>query len=324
MKYLFIIVVAAIVIALLILLTVYICFRMAFYADRKAKKNEEEYPIPEGKIYEPYRQQMVQWMKECRALPQEEIHITSFDGLNLYGKYFEYDPEAPMELMFHGYRGSAERDLCGGVQRCFALGRNVLIVDQRTSGKSEGNVISFGINESRDCMSWLDYVVERWPERKIILTGISMGASTVMIAAGMDLPENVAFVLADCGFTSAKAIIKIVIRMMKLPEHLAYPFVKWAAKIFGHFKLEETSSIEAMTKSKVPVIFFHGEDDDFVPCRMSVENYNACVTKKKLVTIPGAGHGLSYIVEPERYLKELADFSNECGVDTHIIATHSI
>lgn len=319
MKYLFFIPVVAVMIALIILLIVYICFRMAFYVERKPKKVEEEYPIPEGKIYEPYRPQMVQWMKECRALPQEEIKIVSFDGLSLYGKYFEYDPAAPMELMFHGYRGSAERDLCGGVQRCFALGRNVLIVDQRTSEKSEGNVISFGVNESRDCMSWLDYIVDRWPNRKVILTGISMGASTVMMAAGKDLPENVAYVLADCGYTSAKAIIKIVIRMMKLPEHLAYPFVKLAAKIFGHFELEETSSIEAMTKCKVPVIFFHGEDDDFVPCEMSVENYNACVTKKKLVTIPGAGHGLSYMVDPERYLKELADFSNECGVETRII-----
>ncbi len=319
MKYVLILLIAVIVVALLLLLVAYMCFRMAFYVDRKEKQDKEEYSIPEGKIYEPYREQMVQWMKECRALPQEEIKISSFDGLTLYGKYFEYDPAAPMELMFHGYRGSAERDLCGGVQRCFALGRNVLIVDQRTSEKSEGNVISFGVNESRDCMSWLDYIVARWPERKVILTGISMGASTVMMAAEKDLPQNVAYVLADCGYTSAKAIIKIVILKMKLPEHLAYPFVKLAAKLFGHFELEETSAVSAMTKCKVPVIFFHGEDDDFVPCEMSVENYNACVTKKKLVTIPGAGHGLCYMLDPEGYLKELAEFSNECGVKTVIV-----
>ena len=318
MKYVFILLTVAIVILLLVFLIAYICFRIVFYEDRKAK-NTEEYSIPEGAIYEPYRDQMIQWMKECRAMSQEEISITTFDGLKLYGKYFEYEPDAPMELMFHGYRGSAERDLCGGVQRCFALGRNVLIVDQRTSTKSEGNVISFGVNESRDCLCWLDYIVKRWPNRQVILTGISMGAATVMTAAGYDLPENVAFVLADCGYTSAKAIIKKCAKQMKLPADLVYPFVKLGAKMYGKFELEEVSPIESMKKSKVPVIFFHGDTDDFVPHKMSVENHEACITKKKLVTVPGAGHGLCYMMDPQGYLEELAAFSNECGVKTQIM-----
>ena len=156
---------------------------------------------------------MVAWMKEARKLVTEEFSIVSFDGLRLYGKFYEYEPDAPIELMFHGYRGSAERDLCGGVQRCFALGRSCLIVDQRTSEKSEGHVISFGINERRDCRAWVDFAVEHFgPDVKIVLTGISMGAATVMMAAGEPLPANVIGVLADCGYTSAKDIIKKVIR----------------------------------------------------------------------------------------------------------------
>ena len=224
-----------------------------------------------------------------------------------------------MELMFHGYRGSAERDLCGGVQRCRALGRSALIVNQRTSGKSEGTVISFGVNESRDCLSWLEYIVNRWPDKKIILTGISMGASTVMMAAGNELPENVVYVLADCGYSSAKAIIIKCMRQMKLPDKVLYPFVKLGAKIFGHFDLEETSPIEAMKKCKVPVVFIHGEDDDFVPCEMSKDNYEACTSFKAILTVPGAGHGLSYVVAPEEYLKLLADFSTWCGLKTSVV-----
>ena len=141
----------------------YICFRMAFYVKDSDKIPKEEYPIPNGKIYEPYRDQMVGWMKEVRAMPCEEFNIRSFDGLNLRGKYYEYAPGAIIEIMFHGYRGSAERDMCGGVQRCFKLGHSALIVDQRCSGKSGGNVITFGVNESRDCLDWMNFAIKHFP-----------------------------------------------------------------------------------------------------------------------------------------------------------------
>ena len=296
-------------ITLIVLLISYICFRMAFYAPRKESLNKEEFKLPDGEIYEKHRDLMIGWMKEVREIPYEEIEITSFDGLKLYGKYYECDKNAPIELMFHGYRGSAETDLCGGVKRCFSLGFNVLLVDQRTSGKSQGNVISFGINESRDCMSWLDYLEKRFGDNsKIILTGISMGASTVMMATKNPLPKNVVGVIADCGYTSSKEIIKTVIKQMKLPESLAYPFVKLGAKIYGKFNLEESSPIEALKTCKVPVLFFHGDTDDYVPCEMSVKNYEACASRKKLVVIKGAGHGLAYVVDKEKYLKELKEF----------------
>lgn len=295
--------------AAIVLLIAYICFRMAFYVSKKIVIGPDDYPIPEGEIYEPHRAQMTAWMKEVRALPYTEHTITSHDGLQLRGKYYECIPGAPMEIMFHGYRGSAERDLCGGVQRCFKLGHSALIVDQRCSGKSGGNVITFGINESRDCLEWMNFAIDHFgPDCRLMLTGISMGASTVMIAAGAELPKNVIGVLADCGFTSAKDIIRHVIKKMKLPPALAYPFVKLGAKLYGKFDLEQTSALEAMKKCKVPVIFFHGESDDFVPCWMSEKNYNACPTRKRLVTIPGAGHGLSYIIDPEGYLQAMREF----------------
>lgn len=298
--------------AAVILLISYICFRMAFYADRSIPIDENEFPIPEGEVYEPFREAMVAWMKEVRAMPHEDISIRSFDGLTLWGRYYEYAPGAPMELMFHGYRGRADRDLCGGVQRCFALGRNALIVDQRACGKSDGNVITFGVLEHRDCLAWLDYAVTRFgPDQKIILTGISMGASTVAMAAGQPLPENVIGVLADCGYSSAKAIIQKVTKDLKLPPKLCFPFIKLGAKVFGHFDLESDPPTQSLLRCKVPVIFFHGEDDDFVPCQMSREMYAVCPTKKKLVTIPNAGHGLSYLVDPDGYLEALAEFFGE-------------
>ncbi len=291
-----------------IILTIsYICFRMAFFVNRK--NQIRGFSLPVGKIYEEHSDIMRSWAEEVKNMPYEQFYITSFDGLKLSGKYYEYSKGAPIELMFHGYRGSAERDLCGGVQRCFKLGRNALLVDQRGIGESEGNVITFGINERKDCLKWIDFLIKHFGQNvKIIICGISMGASTVLMAAGEELPSNVIGVLADCGYNSAKEIIKSVIEKLGLPKNLAYPFVKLGARIYGHFNLEETTPEAALKKCKIPVIFFHGDTDDFVPCEMSQKNYEACVSKKKLVTIKGAGHGLSYIIDPDLYLDSLKEF----------------
>lgn len=296
-------------ILVLILLASFICFYLTFFVPKHGPIAIDDYSIPEGEIYEVFRDQMVGWMKEVRAMPHEDVYITSFDGLKLHGRYYEYAPGAPMELMFHGYRGNADRDLCGGVQRCFALKRSALVVDQRASAGSDGNVITFGIKEHRDCRAWVDFAVKKFgPDAKIILTGISMGASTVLMAAGSPLPAQVKGVLADCGFSSAKAIIHKVIRQLKLPPKLVYPFIRLGAVLYGGFDPERYSAVEAVKHTTLPTIFFHGADDDFVPAEMSKENFDACAARKELVTIVGAGHGLSYPVDPEGYLQALRGF----------------
>ena len=301
-----------IVLALMIVLISYLCFRMAFYSPDRPAVPSDAIDIPEGAAYEEFRENMEKWARDLRAMPHEEMSITSFDGLTLRGKFYEYAPNAPIELMFHGYRGTAERDLSGGVERCFKLGRSALLVDQRACSDSEGNVISFGINEHRDCLAWLDFAIQRFgKDVKIILTGISMGASTVLMVSDQALPPNVLGILADCGFSSAKDIIKKVIHQMGLPADIGYPFVKLGAKLFGHFDLEACSAVEAVKNATVPVIFFHGDGDDYVPCEMSRINYEACTSKKKLVIIPRAGHGLSYPVAPDTYLNALREFFGE-------------
>ncbi len=292
----------------------YLCFRIVFFVPKKVVYGPDDYPIPNGHIYEPYREQMTAWMKEIRAMPYREFTIKSRDGLSLYGKYFEFSPDAPMEIMFHGYRGSAERDMCGGVQRAFSLGHSALIVDQRAAGHSDGHVISFGVNESQDCLCWAEFAAKTFgPERKVILTGISMGASTVLMATGLELPENVVGVLADCGYTTGKAIIQKVTRQMRLPAKLTYPFVWLGALIFGRFNLSKADALQAMTRCKVPVIFAHGDEDDFVPCYMSQENFAACQSEKALVIIPGAGHGLCYLADQVGYVGQLKVFFDKIG-----------
>ena len=137
MNIIFITFFAFLAIILLTLLISYVCFRIVFYVNRKAETITDEIVVPDGAIYEPYHDMMRKWTKETREYDHQNFTIRSHDGLLLHAKYFEYMPGAVTEIMFHGYRGSAERDLSGGIQRCFALGRNVLLVDQRTSCGSD-------------------------------------------------------------------------------------------------------------------------------------------------------------------------------------------
>lgn len=296
------------------LLAALVCFFLVFYVPKRKMPTGEAYEIPEGDIYEVFREDMKNWTMWIRSLPQEKIEIKSHDGLTLRGTYYEYQPGAPIEILFHGYRGYAERDLNGGVERCFSLGRSAILVDQRGSGYSDGHVITFGVRECRDCVAWAKEAVRRFGEdAEIIITGISMGAATVMMASGeSDLPRQVVCCLADCGYSSSKEILHKVLRDLKLPTWLFYPLIKLGARLYGGFSLESNSPMEAVKRSCIPMIFVHGDHDEFVPCEMSERLFENCASSiKKLHVSKDAGHGLAFPVERDLYIAALADFEKE-------------
>ena len=300
----------------LTLLASFVCFMLTFYSPKRRPLGEDEYRIPPGKIYEPFREEMVGWAREVRAMPHREMRVITEDGLVLRGRYFEYQKGAVTEILFHGYKGDADRDMNGAVKRCFAVGRNAILVDQRASGKSDGHVITFGIKERHDAVLWAKEAVRvLGDDVRLILSGVSMGAATVMMAAVEELPPNVKAILADCGYSSAREIIRKVMKEMKVPVGLLYPFVRLGARLFGGFDPEETSPMAAMKKCRLPVIFFHGDRDAFVPHEMTERLYAACASeKKRFVSVPKAGHGLAFSVSKEAYLKAITDFAEECEI----------
>ena len=177
--------------------------------------------------------------------------------------------------------------------------------------ESGGKAISFGVHERRDCLAWARWAEERFHPSAMYLDGISMGAATVLMASEFDLPASVRGIIADCGYTSPRDILCKVIRQCHLPVTPVYFLVRLGARVFGRFDPEAASAARALEKCRVPVLFIHGEADDFVPCDMSRENCAHCAAPKALVTVPGADHGFSYLVDREGVEAALKRFFRE-------------
>ena len=285
-------------------------YKTAFYSD--PNKRSDPYRRLPADSTDPEIIRRRALVDEISTLDAERVYITSRDGLRLSARYYHVCDGAPTEILCHGYRSMHQRDFSGIHEIGKSLGHNLLMIDQRAHGESEGVTITFGIKERLDCLDWINYCVARFGEdTKIIITGVSMGAATVIMAAAEDLPRQVVCALADCGYTSAKEIIRKVITEMRLPAGLAYPFVRLGARLFGGFDLEETSPLEAVREAKIPIIFIHGDTDDFVPCYMSEKMYGECVSQKAMKIIHGAGHGLAFPIDKEGYLSALRDFQTQ-------------
>lgn len=298
-----------VVLLLFMVALVIFCFCKCFYARNNIIP--DPYCNLHGEQYLAVKEKIFECTKKMDAQPYEPIYITSYDGLKLFGRYYHHADGAPLKIIFHGYRGLALRDSSGGYTLAKALGYNVIAVDQRAHGRSEGHVITFGIRERRDALSWIEYANSRFGNNiPIIISGVSMGAATVIMAATLPLPPNVCGILADCPYSTPKDIIRKVAADEHFPADLAYPFIRLAARLLGRFDLEETSSLEGAKCSTVPILLLHGEDDRFVPLEMSREIHeksNGCTT---LATFPDAGHGLCYMIAPEEYESTCISFLN--------------
>ena len=246
---------------------------------------------------------------EFDAVPFEAVSITSHDGLKLTGRYYHNADGAPLEIMCHGYKGNAVRDFCGGWQVAKALGHNVLLINQRCHGGSEGHTITFGIQERKDVLNWIYWANGRFGPVPTAISGVSMGAATVLMVSGMELPDNVKAVVADCPYDAPSNIIKKVLGQdMGMPVKLVYPLIRFGGMVYGHFNLNADSPLKAVQKTKLPVLLIHGDDDRFVPYDMSCRIHAAAPEKIEFHTIHGAGHALNFAAAPEEYGRILWGF----------------
>ena len=300
--------VAATSVASGILAGLYATYRMAFHSPKGNQNDDFEYRFTDQT--RPMSYKIFRMIGDMHAKEYERVNITSFDGLTLAGRYYEVEKGAPLCICVHGYRGTPARDFCGGAQMLMEMGYNVLAIEQRGTGESEGHTITFGIKERKDVKSWADYAVRRFGSGvKICLIGISMGGTAVLMSALEDLPENVRGIAADCPFDSPVGIIKkVAAKDLHIPGFLAGAGARMSAFLFGHFRMGKLTAADGAAAAKIPILLIHGEQDRFVPEYMSRRIAEANPDMVTRVTFPGAGHGISYLVDEERYKTITGDF----------------
>lgn len=250
-----------------------------------------------------YRQAQKKAAQALASSPHELVHIRSRDGLVLVGHWFERENARRVLVAFHGWRSAWYRDF--GLISDFWRdeGCSVLYVEQRAQSESEGEYIGFGLRERYDCVDWLDWVTERCGTAlPIYLAGVSMGASTVLMAAGLELPVSVHGILADSAYTSPHDIWKYVARHNL---HIPFGLGSLAADRICRRRLavgsNECSTVQALRGAKTPVLLIHGTDDHFVPPAMAQENCDACRAPHRLLMISGADHAMGYYTSRAEY-----------------------
>ncbi len=300
--------------ALLFAGLVTVTYFIVFYSPKKGQNDDLN--LPSEIDYSKYGDLPLNMVKQAAGEPYEEVFITSRDGLRLRGRlYVRHGSDAPVAVGFHGYRGTPSRDFSGGLYSFIDMGCNVILPEQRACCGSEGHSITFGIKERFDCIDWVKYAAERFGgDTRILLFGISMGASTVLMASGdPDLPDNVKLIAADCPYNRPEDIIKSVIRSMGLPPGVAYIPVYLAARLLARFDPGDISAEESLKKATVPVVVIHGEADRYVPCEMS-ECFPEANPLCHRCTFPNAQHGVSFLEDKDRYEKIIAYAAERAGL----------
>lgn len=298
-------------VGVLFILLCYVCFRIACVRSQNIDRTCDE--IPSGSPLFPYRDRFKAAGAWLDSLNTQPLNIESFDGLRLHGEFIDQNSDRTIILM-HGYRSAWRGDFGIALPYYMELGFNVLVCDQRCHGKSEGRYITYGVFEKYDCRDWINEVIRlKGTASKIFLSGMSMGASTVLMATELGLPKQVKGVIADCGFTSGYDIVKLATKLINrhIPKFIV-DCINFFCRIFAGFDLKEGNTLNAMQVCDKPILFIHGTHDTFVPCEMTMRNYAACVSKKELLTVRGAEHGMSYLLEEERCKATLKSFIEKC------------
>ena len=293
------------------------CFGFYLFIFSNFHKKTKKYDILKKPEYKEYTPQRIAAIERCRTIPPETVHVLSYDGKALYGRLYVQNENAPWHIIHHGYRGNGVHVMAPHFLHIWDRGENVLLVDLRSNGRSEGHTITFGIRERRDTLVWANYLIDRFGKNiDLFLDGLSMGAATVLMTCDLELPKQVRGIIADCPYSSPMAIIGSEIRKAIHVEKPMLPVVFISALLFGRFYILESSPIQAVQKTPVPILLLHGTQDAFVPFSMSEDIQKANPKMVRLVPIEGAPHVMALLKDPDTYTRAVAEFIAACTAET--------
>ena len=247
------------------------------------------------------------WLEEESNYTED--YIKSFDNLNLHSYIVNqtYDTNK-WAIVVHGYAGSGML-MSSKAKYFYDMGYNVLIPDLRGHGKSEGEYIGMGLNDRLDIISWINFIIKNNSESEIVLHGTSMGAATVLMASGENLPSNVKAIISDCAYTSAWDEFSYELEnYLNVPASYILNITNLVTKLKAGYSFKEASALDAVKKSTVPILYIHGTSDKFVPYSMMDKLYNATNSPKKKLSVEGAEHGNSHLIAPYLYWLTINDF----------------
>lgn len=253
------------------------------------------------------------WISWTEDQPFETIDMTSFDGLDLKGYYLPQDEPTNKTVIFaHGYLGRASDMGIFGEYYYDELGYNIFMPDLRGHGDSEGEYYGFGWHDRLDMVDWIDKVIEmNGPDTEIVLHGLSMGAATMLMTSGEDLPANVKAVISDSAYTSVYDLFAYQMkRMFHLPSQPLLPTTSVVTKLRADYGLKEASALEQVEKTELPVLYIAGDGDTFVPTNMTEELYEH-TKHASLKVFPDANHGESIVMHRDKYIEAMTDFLQE-------------
>lgn len=246
------------------------------------------------------------------SVVKEEWTISSMDGLKLVGTHFV--PKTSSDrwvIVVHGY-GRDQNSVWDIAEKYLSEGYHVLTPDLRASGRSEGSYLSMGFLESDDIKLWIDEIVAKDPQTKIILHGVSMGAATLMLTAEKDVPTQVKVLIEDCGYTSAYTMFTMQLKkMFGLPSFPIMNIVDGVGKVKLGYFISDAAPINVIEKIKIPTLFIHGENDELAPVSMVDELYNAAACEKEILKVQNAEHADARKADADRYYRTVFGFINE-------------
>lgn len=273
---------------------------------------------------DPQREQAYEWFQTAR----QDIEIVPFDGGVLHGWWLAADDAnicvaankrslqasndvcgRRMAVLCHGYAGQPS-DLCLEAYMAHNMGISVLMPAARGFERNSDRYVTMGWHDATDLLTWLDLMITADPQARIAIYGISMGGSEVMMASGLDLPQNVHCIIEDCGYTSVWDQFVIQIQQtLHLPPVPLLNAGSAVCRVRAGFGLKQASAVERLKHAQVPMLFIHGTSDTFVPYEMLDRVFDACASKvKEKLPIEGARHALSSRKDPERYYGTIGNF----------------
>ncbi len=280
-------------------------FKIIIYRQKKSSSQKDIDAVASWYRHYPIAKEGRRWLE---GMPYINVYIKSFDGLRLYGALLENYSDK-IVICVHGFTGSGKKDFASLAQAYYKNGYNVLLVDNRAHGQSEGKYVGFGVLDRLDLRNWVKYVINRFGSNvQVFLHGISMGAAAVLMASSI-MPKNVRGIIADCGFTSVYEIFEYVLkRDYHLPKFPIIYLTNIMSKIRAGYGYKDVNTTAEIARSDIPILFIHGENDEFVPLWMTMKNYSHCKAYKELFIVRESEHAESHYIDKKGYERRILKF----------------